>query len=576
MKKKILQLIILVFSFSLLLAVKPMVAKAEDVPVTTNKSAIDVNSQQLLDGTGYFKKTNDSAEYTFYYTNYNGTDVDYTTNESLYVRTINKSVIPTNWYNESTGLDLESFESISIIQGKWALPKEYVTDFKGNIIPNSTGYLQESVYSDCRRYVYYITYKNDDGVQRPVYTKHYECDVELEKIPDYLLSSDKKNEKMGVLYGSIYDTQLTKFKAVKVSYMYPELHYNTVFTENMYGENGRWWYPIIYFNLDDVDYDVLLSVKFSYIVTKYKKGLFGVGYTEDEDSRKEYVDEVYFDEVLIYSDHVMSIWDALRIEADTNWGNYYNTMQWYYDTYHKEYKLLESGSWNKENVAIESSDGVVHLEDIEFKNRIVGHLTDKKVNINLLNNVKKEWSILKNSVSFISISYMFDGVLYKSDDNVTIGGVDVAPGHVSVEDAWADLLENLMKNIGSMAGTVVNTTGQGLLTFLKEFFSSLSPAVWTIIIIVGIVFLITITRSLWMPLLTKKTLKDDRLVEQSFKMQNRNAYNRSENKRRRWTNENKKYYDKRYKKRRKDVLTDRDFITERVDKKICTRTIFTR
>lgn len=564
MKKKLLQIIILVLSFISTISIKPIISKAEDVPVTTNKSAIDSSSQQLLDGTGYFKKTNYSSQYTFYYTNYNGTDVDYTTNESLYVRTINKSVIPISWYNESTGLDLENYESISIIQGKWALPKEYVTDFNGNIIPNSTGYLQESVYSDCRRYVYYVTYKNEDGVQRPVFDKHYECDIEVEKIPDYLLSADGKNEKMGILYGGIYDTSLLTYKAVRDITYYTEVKILTTeyFTMVDAGVTGKYeyrddWYPIIYFNIDDIDYDLLLSVEFKYTYAEYKRGFFGLGdYKEVENSRRTVYDEVYFDESLEYVAErdipyvVTSNICALLWNKQFSIERIFNEKE-YFEQNKSEYKLLESGSWTF---------------DIEYQNRIVGHTFEDDEN--------EYFRIVKNTTQLLSVTYMYDGVLYKSDDNVIIEGDDHTPDLPTTEDLISEAVNDIMAALGNFTGQIVTVASEGMWTSVLNFFKALSPITWTIIITVIIMILIIVTKPIWQVLLTDKVLKKPQLVEQSFKMQNRQAYYKSQRRQRRQdrrdrraARKDRRYQEQQYQKRRKDILSDREYLSNRVDKK---------
>ena len=73
MKKKLICLLTIFSLFLTFFAFTPISLKAaEENPVISSNQAVDTSSSQLVDGTGYFKKTDTSTKYEFYYTNYLG------------------------------------------------------------------------------------------------------------------------------------------------------------------------------------------------------------------------------------------------------------------------------------------------------------------------------------------------------------------------------------------------------------------------------------------------------------------------------------------------------------------------
>ena len=582
MKKKLICLLTIFSLFLTFFAFTPISLKAaEENPVISSNQAVDTSSSQLVDGTGYFKKTDTSTKYEFYYTNYLGTDVDYKTNTSLYVRTINRSVTPDDWYNSSYGLDLDNFESVSIINGKWALPHEYAKDVKGVIIPESTGYLEESIYSDCRRYVYYLVYVNEDGVQRPKFDKHYECNVEIDDIPEYLLNNGK-NEKMGIQEGKIYNTSLVTFEAVrKVEYyvdteMFITEYWDFVNTDKIAGElkEKYEWRPIVYFNLIDVDYDYLLSVKYSYEYAEYKQSFIGFFKGEYdklvEGSEKTVEDEVFNDEYINYnstSDGPLFVSDNL---SDLLLGSFVKD---YKDSlkrkenylYTIQTKFLSHGSWSFKNISYRNEDGKLVTGNTTYRNKIVGHPYS--------DNHKKMFRLLSNdnSVLFSEIVYCYDGIIYASDDNVPIIGENQTPDPPSSADLWSTLIEDIMEQLGKGGGIIIDSVGKGFSTALVSFWNNLSPTTKNIIIVVIVIIILSITSFFWLPMLQGLFIKDDRVLDQSFRMYNNQSYNRNENRRnrryRRQLKNDRRYNQSIFKRNKKEKLNDREFISGRVDKK---------
>ena len=560
MKKKLICLLTIFSLFLTFFAFAPITLKAaEETPEMTTNRAVDTSSNQLVDGTGYFKKIENSTQYMFYYTNYLGDEVDYKIDENLYVKKINRSATPDEWYNSSYGLDLDNFESVSIIKGKWALPYEYAKDEKGVIIPESTGYLEESIYSDCRRYVYYLVYVNEDGVQRPKFDKHYECNVEIDDIPSYLLN-DGKNEKMGIQEGKIYNTTLLTYQAIRVVDSYCE---TKIFSTESYAEDkirlNFDWYPVIYFNINDIDFDYLLSVKFSYTYAQFTKGIFGIGVDyEKRDTRISITDEVFFDENLKYINESSS---AFFITQDDSISllNYVNIKNVFYNleiNYYDEYKLLEKGNWEFE---VYDENYNKNIDKI-FVNRIIGHPFN--------NNEKNNYKIVSEKTSFIKIVYTYNGVLYASDDNIIINVNDYTPDLPTTQDILDDFLKDLMDSLGKMPATLVDAASDSLITVLISFWTNLSPTSKTLIISILVVVILSFTSPFWLPHFREWWYKNKpRAYDESLKISNRKVYNKQHKKERKELKEDRRYDKGIFKRNRKIEIDNRKYYSDRVDKK---------
>lgn len=550
MKKKI--MFVLTF-FTLLLSFftfSPIISNAaEENPCISEKKAVDMSSNQLVDGKGYFEKI-DNSTYYFYYTYYLNEKVNYKNDESKYVKKISRVVTPSEWYNALYGLDLDNFEYVLIINGKWALPYEYAKDDKGVIIPESTGYLEESIYSDCRRYVYYLVKVNEDGVQRPDFNRHYECDIQIKNIPSYLLN-DGVNEKLGIHLGKIYNTSLLTYKAVRNISYYVESkvfvpEHNDInegivnILKQKYG-----WRPIIYFNIHNIDYDQLLSVKYTYKYAEYKQSIIGFFSGEYdklvEDSITIVEDEVFFDESF---DYIASSETPLFV--NDNFSNlllFGNVKDFKAILKNKEFygtqqmKNLEQGNWNFDNIEYRNDDGILIKKDAIFKNRIVGHSFSSEH--------KKMFRLLKenNSVRFCKITYTYDGVLYASDDNVPIQGENLTPDSPTTEEILNDIADSFFESVKDFAGSypsvITNSGIKVIWDSIIDFFKNLSPlSIFTLIFVV-IVILLIFTRSFWIPLLRSFVIKNPAAYDESRKISTRN------------------FYTKKHKKERKELISDR-------------------
>ena len=532
MKKKIICLLTLFCLFLALFSISPIVLQAEEeTPVISSNSALDTSSNQLFDGKGYFKKIENSTQYYFYYTEYLGTAVDFAADENLYLKKINRSSTPKDWYNSEYGLDLDNFESVSIINGKWSLPHEYVRDEKGVIIPESTGYLEESIYSDCRRYVYYLVYVNEDGVQRPKYNMHYECNVEVSKIPSYLLN-DGKNEKMGIQEGKIYNTSLISYQAVKKIEYYTSTsifvteYWDFVNTDKVAGELKQKyeWYPIIYFNLIDVDYDYVLSVKYSYTYAEFTKGFLGIGKgKEKEGTRKTVIDEVFNDrqmDFIFSTDTPLFVTDTFSDLLLNPKIKDYKAILKNKELYGTQYiSYITKGVYTFDDAVFLDSDGKSVSGTKTYYNRIVGH--------SFSNEYDKSFQILKenNSVSFLHFSYVYDGVIYASDDNVPIIGENQTPDNVTTQEILDKFFNDIIESISKIPAKIVDTATDTFWESLGLFFSNLSTKSIITLSLVAVILLLLFTSSYWIEGLRALIFrKNQRAYDASLKRSNRKAY----------------------------------------------------
>ena len=568
MKKRLVSLLLcLTFLFSFFVFSTPVKVEATSIVESTSR-AVDVDSVQLLDGEGYFIQDGDKNLYSFCYTKYLDNEVDFKENEAVYIKKINISDLPYSWFNGDTGLDPIRLGTVGISNGKWSLLKSYLVDVNNNILPNSFGYLENTNYSDIKKYIYYLSYRNEDGIDRPLYEKHYEALIEIESIPSYILTNDGKNEIMGICDGIACYTEIVKYNAIKQIDYFEEVHYGTTDLDSDFGD--RYLFPVIYFNIHDIDYDYLLSVEFSYKVLEHKKKTFG-GYSEEVAKKYDFNDILYFDEVLEYQENFKTWLHYFAMAGSSSdstlpYMTYISNSEWFFKGSSK-YSALQSGEWNKEVIM---SNGL--KTNKKFENRMVGHLTNLIADKAWYGEYRQKYTIEKESVKFLSVSYVYDGLIYTDDERIPINSTDFTPDDIFNDNIFDSLFKDLLDSLTKLPANIINTGVDLGKNALISFWNNLSTFAKFVITTVIVLLFLYFTFPIWYSIITKIIFRNDETSkQQSFRMFNNRALNKHNKRERKY--ENKMYLrqkndsDSEYYRRRNDLMEDRDYISNRVDKK---------
>ena len=317
----------LIISIFLLLSLTMSNAFTKSVEaLDTNAFATDVNGYTLPDGKGFFGDYEYLKEdlsipcivVDFYYTEVNGEEVDFENNPNLYIKQISISSLPNDFYNEETGFKASHFECVKVLEGEWVILDNLLRNVHGDLLPNSCGSLMYSENNTMIKYTYYLTkWNNELSVWRPDFTNTYETALTISCVPAELL--DEKY--VGIYNGSFENVDVKEYeKKISISAC-PSLEFNPTGFEHIFGaflSIGLCQYVVVYFSIQNLDYDTILSFSYEYEVWKRFLGfLWGV-----EDSHTIISETILADEVYERNESIIFLKSSYKFKRiDSNYEN---------------------------------------------------------------------------------------------------------------------------------------------------------------------------------------------------------------------------------------------------------------
>ena len=176
----------------------------------------------------------------------------------------------------------------------------------------------------------------------------------------------------------------------------------------------------------------------------------------------------------------------------------------------------------------------------------------------------------QSSIKFLSVSYVYDGLLYTNDERVPINSNDESPDDVLTDSIYDEIINDISDFLTKLPSDIVNTGVDLGKNALINFWNNLSGTSKTVIIIVIVILVLVFTFPLWYTLITKIIFRNDETSkQQSFRMFNNRALNKHAKKERKY--ENKMYLRQKkdsaieYIRNRNDLIEDRNFLANRAD-----------